>query len=568
MLNPSYPTGAPTGNAYVDALIWGGSLASGTGATSSIKVAIGGGESVYGVLTETWTASRLDALKSALHSWENVANIQFSYVANPDLADLEYFLVSGSAMGWLTGDEGMLGFHEIPDGSVGAPLYGFFNEDGYGWDSAGLKPGGYGYITLMHEIGHGLGLAHPHDGGSADDASVFPGVTAEFDDYGDFELNQGIWTTMSYNDGWNLYPASSSAFGYQGTPMALDIAAIQAIYGANMNYHTGADTYTLPKVNGSGSYWSCIWDAGGSDSISNQGAKLACVIDLRAATLSGEHAGGYVSQASGILGGYTIAYGVTIENARGGVGNDILQGNDADNQLEGGRGDDLILGGTGLDTAAYAYASKAVQVNLASGSASGGGGNDLLIDMENVLGGRAGDTLSGNDGANNISGGRGNDYIYGSGGNDTLIGDAGNDWLFGDSGSDFLFGGAGKDTLAGGDGDDRIAGGAGVDLLNGGLGADIFVFDILNAGDRISDFSAEDTLEFDLDVYSMLAEASLDNWVVGAKALDADDFLIYNASKGILYYDANGSGAGGAKAVVTILGAYAPSLSLDDIAVV
>jgi serralysin len=568
MINSSYPTGAPTGNAYVDALIWGGSLAAGTGATSSIKVAIGGGETVYGVQAASWTTSRLDALKSALQSWENVANIQFSYVANPDLADLEYFLVSGSAMAWLAGDDDTLGFHESPDGSVGAPLYGFFNQDGYGWNTAGLKPGGYGYITLLHETGHGLGLAHPHDGGSGDDASVFPGVTAAFDDYGDYDLNQGIWTTMSYNDGWNLYPASSSAFGYQGTPMALDIAAIQAIYGANTSYHTGADNYLLPKVNGSGSYWSCIWDAGGSDSISNQGAKLACVIDLRAATLIGENAGGYVSQASGILGGYTIAYGVTIENARGGYGNDILQGNAADNTLEGGRGDDLLLGGAGLDTASYAYASKAVQVSLALGTASGGDGNDTLIDMENILGGRASDTLSGNDSANSISGGKGIDHISGSDGNDTLVGDAGNDWLFGDSGSDFLFGGAGKDTLAGGDGDDRIAGGAGVDLLSGGLGADIFVFDILNARDQISDFTAEDTLEFDLDLYTMLAGASLDNWVYGSKALDADDYLIYNASKGILYYDANGSGAGGAKAVVTILGDYAPLLSLDDIVAV
>jgi hypothetical protein len=39
---------------------------------------------------------------------------------------------------------------------------------------------------LLHELGHALGLAHPHDGGPAPDATLFPGVTAAFGDYGDY----------------------------------------------------------------------------------------------------------------------------------------------------------------------------------------------------------------------------------------------------------------------------------------------------------------------------------------------------------------------------------------------
>ena len=36
----------------------------------------------------------------------------------------------------------------------------------------GLSPGGYDYITWLHELGHDLGLAHPHDdGGIVDDFS-------------------------------------------------------------------------------------------------------------------------------------------------------------------------------------------------------------------------------------------------------------------------------------------------------------------------------------------------------------------------------------------------------------
>lgn len=601
MINPDYPSVAPTGNIYLDSLILGGSLSSGSGGTTDIGVTIGGYSSVYGVPALQWGSSETLALKTALNAWQNVADIRFSYTSNPDQADLQSFLISGSSMELLTGGSGFLGFHEIPVESAEAPLYGVFNKDGLGWDSAGLKQGGYSFSTLLHEIGHGLGLGHPHDG----DWSVFPGVTEPYWDYGDYALNQGIWTVMSYNDGWNQSPSPSTAYGSEGTPMAFDIAAIQAIYGANMNYRTGADTYLLPKANGSGSYWSGLWDAGGSDTISNKGSNVWCTIELRSATLEGAGGGGYVSHVAGVSGGYTIAYGVTIENAIGGNGGDILDGNEADNILEGGRGDDLLIGRGGSDTASYANA-RGVVVSLDDGfgfgTSSGSDGIDMLIEMENLLGSRGSDTLSGDSGDNSIQGARGNDLLLGGGGNDTLSGDAGSDtiyggsdddwidggsqndqlhgdsgndvllgglgrdYLFGDTGNDLLLGGAGNDSLSGGDGIDRILGGDGRDTLSGGLGADIFVFDNLRGIDKITDFSAEDTLEFDLDFFSFLADVTLDNWVIGSKALDADDYLVYNPTKGILYYDVNGGGTGGAKAVVTILGEYAPLLSLDDLA--
>ena len=100
---------------------------------------------------------------------------------------------------------------------------------------------------------------------------------------------------MSYNRGWdtnpNGEPAPISAFGYQGTPMALDIAVLQAKYGANLGYRTGADTYLLPSSNEVGTFYSCIWDAGGIDTIVHDGSAPA-VIDLRPATLEVEEGGG------------------------------------------------------------------------------------------------------------------------------------------------------------------------------------------------------------------------------------------------------------------------------------
>ena len=50
-------------------------------------------------------------------------------------------------------------------------------------------------VTVIHEIGHALGLSHPHDG-----AFNLPGVIDD-QDPGDFGLNSEVTTRMSYRPG-------------------------------------------------------------------------------------------------------------------------------------------------------------------------------------------------------------------------------------------------------------------------------------------------------------------------------------------------------------------------------
>ena len=191
------------------------------------------------------------------------------------------------------------------------------------------------------------------------------GVTTPFDSFGAGNLNQGIFTVMSYNDGWTLrdgiLPTNATYGGSTGLG-SLDIAALQAMYGANTTTNAGSNVYTLASFNTAGVGYQAIWDTGGNDTIQHNGSNAA-QIDLRPATLdySAFGAGG-VSYVSGVKGGFTIANGVVIENATGGSGNDTIVGNSAENVLNGrggndvihslsnGSNDNTIFGGTGHDT--------------------------------------------------------------------------------------------------------------------------------------------------------------------------------------------------------------------------
>lgn len=255
--------------------------------------------------------------------------------------------------------------------------------------------------------------------------------------------------------------------------------------------------------------------------------------------------------------------------------------------VDGGGGKDIVrLASAGLFDLAAPGRYKGVE------SFIGSSGNDIFRlapgSRPSVDGGKGTDTvrlsaagtldlglMTGLKNIEAVEGSAGNDRLAGSRAADRLDGGSGNDALLGGGGDDQLKGGAGNDTMTGGDGNDRLSGGEGRDTLTGGAGKDSFVFDSRPGAphaDLIVDYNVvQDTIELDNAVFTRLGK----NGVLASgflavnatgKAVDRDDYLIYNKQTGALSYDADASGKGAAVEIAHLDKALA--LTFRDILVI
>ncbi|MBB3997892.1 M10 family metallopeptidase C-terminal domain-containing protein [Aureimonas pseudogalii] len=458
-------TVSSSGNASIDGLLSGEAWTSGqlTYGFPSSAAAYGAG---YGAGEAASGFQPLSALAQA-----SVSRILASYA---EVARLTFTQAFGDAA---AGATLLYAMSAVPETAYAyLPEAGSAGGDAW-FQSAGARfadpqPGSYGGFALVHEIGHTLGLKHPHETGA------FGTVPTPYDSI--------EYTVMSYRSyvGASAYAAEDG--NYPTGPMALDIAALQHLYGANYETRAGDTVYRWDLATGerfvdgasqgpgTGSpVFETIWDGGGQDTYDLSNATAAAEIDLTPGGWSsfakvsqlhfdGSHpARGNVANALQVGGDARSL----IENAVGGAGDDAIFGNAADNRLEGGGGNDLISGAAGADR---------LLGHTGDDTLSGGAGND---------------TFWGGAGSDDLRGGAGDDVMYGGFGNDTLTGGEGDDALRGQADDDLLAGGAGNDMLMGEDGNDTLSGGAGDDRLVGGAGNDVFVFTRDGASsDKIADF--------------------------------------------------------------------------------
>nr|WP_246728546.1 M10 family metallopeptidase [Microvirga terricola] len=385
-----------------------------------------------------FTSQEIDQTLKALTAWANISGLSFSRVSDNstvvgELRFAQSAYVSQYAHAYL------------PSGYPSAgDVWMSLDWDRYG---AGAPVGTYDYFTLLHEIGHALGLKHPFEGSSI--------LSKAYDSY--------FYTVMSYSA--KAYaPDSVTADYYPTTPMYLDLVAIQYLYGRDPQSNAGSTLYTF---NYGQKYWQTIDDVSGTDAIVYKGW-LNCTIDLRPgkfSTLSDPitFSDGTASRSTICIGPNTI-----IERATGGSGNDKLIGNNVNNVLKGGEG---------------------------------------------------------------------------------------------------------RDTLTGGVGNDYLSGGLDSDALTGGVGKDFFVFDTRFSDnslgriniDKITDFNVtDDTIRLDDAIFTRLKRGLLpaSAFVIGTRAKDSSDRIIYNNKTGDLFYDTDGTGAA-APIKFAILPMYLKLTALD-----
>ena len=292
------------------------------------------------------------------------------------------------------------------------------------WTNAWLTYGGYGRTTLIHEIGHSLGLSHPGDynfGDDGPDPDTLPDpITYEGDAF--YAQDTGQYTIMSYfrdqKSGGQAINVSLALLNNPQTPMLHDILTIQSKYGVDPNTRSGDTVYFANSNAGNGVYdlaqnpfpHLAVYDAGGEDTFDFSTANTGVFIDLRP--------GAFSSATRGFLpladaNAATAEFNAVTDAAQGDFAMWTASSYNGWLNTVMAIGQNRVANDTGVTgVTATSHRNIAIAYNTI---------------IENANGGSARDYLFGNDVSNKLNGNGGNDVLDGHLGDDIYTGGAGAD---------------------------------------------------------------------------------------------------------------------------------------------
>ncbi|MFZ6874048.1 DUF4214 domain-containing protein [Undibacterium sp. Di27W] len=443
-----------------------------------------------------WSQSQLDNINAILDMYSQFANLSFSGVVDYDVYNGNT-LVTPAVVGAANLSDININWQNLKNVAYGARSGGNSDKN-FGYvGGAGdivinqassefqgdfsLEPYTRVTKTLIHELGHSLGLSHPH----SDYINGVPVITADyaatqnlgFDLLG-FRTNSAqdmykeYFSVMSYDD------QNHSSILHAFTPMILDVIALQLAYGEGRGTSGNGDDTIIAGTDGYRTYF----DKGGIDTVDLSLYSTGAYFNMGIHITGAPHLVGVAMSASDglntiINGGDPVSlrwlYG-EYENAIGSAKDDIIGGNELDNHIQGGAGNDLIFGANGNDALAGDAGNDTLEGGNGNDTMMGGdgddrfdwedsfrGGNDLMI------GGKGNDTYVLDNALDQVveAPGEGIDTVWVSFNSAlssfanvenlraydknavSLVGNAGNNLMSGSTGNDTIDGGAGKDTV-------------------------------------------------------------------------------------------------------------------------